>query len=296
MTVSLTTSAGFSGVYGTLKIVMNQIKSLVRAAFYAQLTKQNGNWPEVSGHNSEGVNYPSYDVVIPTRDNLATLRLGIQGLENQLVKPSTYVFTTNGSLEYEHQLRKIAPQNSTILRNLNPFNFAESINQSILSAQSEYILLHNDDVVLKSNSVSTLFMDHLSNPRCLCVGAPLHDAKGRLNHFGIRFFDGWYGVNVSKYPTSWKGLCFNVEGVTFGLAMLRRGTLLEAKLDAAFPLGLNDVDFFIRMRGLGEFHLCTLAASDHYMGSTRGTSIQSLGAFLDNLKAVLRLNRKWVSH
>jgi len=269
------------------------ILNLLSAFFLSRRLKNNGHWKATLIDHGERLGEEAYDVIIPTKNNLEVLSLGIISLESQQIRPKRYVFATNGTPEYELKLRSIAPMNSVFMRVPEPFNFAETINKSIELTSSDLILLFNDDVILKSVDATANLLDHLIDSRCLAVGAPLHSTSGKLNHFGIRFWKGWYGVNVSRHPTIRTNECLEVEGVTFALALLRKKTLVSFKLDPSFPLGLNDVDFFIRTRGYGISHMCTRVIAHHDESTTRGGLRNFPESFYQSVRALLVLQEKW---
>lgn len=159
-----------------------------------------------------------------------------------------------------------------------PFSFSGRINDGVLAARGEYVILLNDDTeVITPNWIEHL-MVHAADPEVGSVGARLLFEDGRIQHAGIVAIGGDPGHPYYGFPAAERGyhdqlvVPTNCLAVTAGCLMTRRDTFLAVGgMSLLLPLNYNDVDFGLKLRAAGLRTVCTPKAQLwHFESSSRG--------------------------
>jgi GT2 family glycosyltransferase len=161
--------------------------------------------------------------------------------------------------------------------------FSATCNRGIEAATGDFIVLMNNDVVVRERWLSAMLKCANSDPRIGLVGARLLYADGSLQHAGIFFdprietaFDHRYRHgSASAYEVLQDA---DVIGVTFALVLARR-ELVEriGPMDETLFVSLEDVDYCLRAREAGfRVVYCAKAAATHYEGATRGRAFYEM--------------------
>lgn len=160
------------------------------------------------------------------------------------------------------------------------FNYARKMNQLWRLAQSEHLILLNDDIVVRHPDWIEAMMTFACDEDIGGVGARLLYPDGRIQHAGMA--GGVMGTCTHVFigqpataPTygNWADVHRECSMVT-GAAFATRRSLLEHLngLDEQFALDWNDVDLCLRMRLLGLRIVYTPHAElTHYESASRGT-------------------------
>jgi O-antigen biosynthesis protein len=159
------------------------------------------------------------------------------------------------------------------------FNYAEKINRLWRAADTEQIVIMNDDTVVQSADWLQALLTFSMEDDVGVVGARLLYPNGRLQHAGIPgglfglCAHAWLGQPVSA-PTyqNW-GLVHREWSMLTGAVHATRKSVLELVngLDERFRLEFNDVDFCLRLRMLGYRNVYTpFAELIHHEKASRG--------------------------
>jgi len=222
-------------------------------------------------------------IIIPTKNNKHLLKplldsiftnaeghnLKINIVDNNSDDPSTLAY-------YETLRRK---PNFTIIPYHEPFNYSKAINLGVSEADTELILLMNDDMKIKTPN----WLDEMSQwalrSEIGVVGAKLLRANHTIQHAGIVLgLSGFMGHIYLNAPEDYWGLLGSVNwyrnflAVTGACQMMRHSLFNQVGgYDEGYMLAFGDIDFCIRIHELGYQNIYTpFAELYHFEGKTRG--------------------------
>lgn len=228
---------------------------------------------------------PKISVIIPNYNHCEDLKRCV----TSILEKSTYdsyeiIIVENNSTEPEifryYESLKDNPF-ITIVTHKGAFNYSKINNYGVSFATGEYLLLLNNDTeVITRNWIEELLM-YAQRSDIGAVGAKLYYKDMSIQHAGIVLNLGahrtaghtHYKVNMENVGYMGK-LCYaqDVTAVTGACLMVRKSLYMEVGgLDETFEIALNDVDFCLKLRGLGYLNLwnpyCELY---HYESKSRG--------------------------
>jgi len=147
-----------------------------------------------------------------------------------------------------------------LIRNTENVGFARANNQGIRQAAGEYVLLLNNDTVVKEGTIEAM-MGHLGRDGSLgAVGCGLEGADGRLQvsfggmlNFHNEFFQKYFSLAVLRLRKKlFKLRVSHPHWVSGAFLMARRQTLLDVGLlDEGFFMYTEEVDLCERIRKRG---------------------------------------------
>ncbi len=182
---------------------------------------------------------------------------------------------------------------------MSPFNFPDKANFSIRSAETDVVVLLNDDLEVRSSGWLRALVEPLQNREVGAVGCRLLYPNGRIQHAGVvlgvnrttaHIYHGHPGdtIGYNGFPR----LIRNYSAVT-GACMATRRSLFNAVggFDPCFPVDFNDTDYCLKLREL-DFRVvytpfCELV---HFESQTAVRTSQDPGEverFLSRWQAVL---------
>lgn len=140
-----------------------------------------------------------------------------------------------------------------------PFNYAAKMNRLWRAAETEAIVLMNDDVVVRSPGWLEALLTFSLDPGVGGVGARLIFPTGRVQHAGM--FGGIFGVMAHPWydrpeaESTYNGWALTQRdcSVVTGAVFATRIAAMQAVdgFDESFSLDFNDVDLCLKMRMLG---------------------------------------------
>lgn len=132
-----------------------------------------------------------------------------------------------------------------VVRNTDNVGFAKANNQGIRMASGEYVLLLNNDTVVRPGVIEAMVGRLDDDPKLGAVGCALEGSDGRLQvSFGgmIGFFNEFY----QKY---FSGMFFALRTRLFGLKVTFphwvSGAFLMSRRDLLIEVGMLDENFFM---------------------------------------------------
>ncbi len=164
-----------------------------------------------------------------------------------------------------------------------PFNYAAKMNSLWRQADSEYLVLINDDVVVRESGWLRALMTFAMNEDVAGVGARLLYGNGALQHAGDsgrpvwlrRTWPGFFSRLWMK-PTMIGLWCIGEWSMVTGAVFATRRGVLEIVdgFDERFSLEFNDVDLCLRMKLLGYKIVYTpFAELLHFRKASRGAAL-----------------------
>lgn len=227
---------------------------------------------------------PSVAILIPTKNKVEMLKGCVESLGRTTYRNYKIVIIDNESDEDE-TLAYLAQLPYTVLRIASPpgisFNFAHINNEAVKQVDAEYVLLLNNDTVVRSPEWLSQMMGYAQMHKVGAVGARLLFGDGTVQHAGI--VHGLYGGMAGP---AFRGAASHEHGylsygmvareysaVTAACMLTPRSLYLElGGLDEeTFPVAYNDVDYCYRLIDAGwRCIYCPTAELYHYEGKTRG--------------------------
>lgn len=163
-----------------------------------------------------------------------------------------------------------------------PFNYAAKMNRLWRAAETDLIVLMNDDLVVSRpgwiEALLTFALDHGVGG----VGGRLLFPNGRLQHAGMfggifdLFAHPWYDRDVNERTyQDWALTQRDCSAVTGALFATRRAALEAVNgFDEGFALDFNDVDLCLKLRLLGYRIVYTpFAEMVHHESASRQTNV-----------------------
>lgn len=162
------------------------------------------------------------------------------------------------------------------------FNYAATINKLWRMAETEHIVIINDDIVVESPNWLAALLTFSMQDDVGVAGARLLYPNGTLQHAGIpgglfgMCAHAWLGQDASA-PTyqNWALVHREWSMVTGAVHATRKSVLeLVNGLDERFRLEFNDLDFCLRLRMLGFRNIYTpFAELVHHEKASRGAHL-----------------------
>lgn len=223
-------------------------------------------------------------IIVPTRDKPKMLRVMLESLE--ITAPNAQIIIVNNQSVENETIQYLEFQatksNVRVLKYDAPFNYSEICNMAADEAKTEFLVFANNDLVFEQEGWLDAMLNHLEQPTVGLVGSRLSYPDGSIQHAGVvmhlQGLASHFKGNITNGDTDSK-MCLYVSGVTFALAVIRKSLFTQLNgLDPDFAVGLNDVDFCLRLRGQGLKIICCSnpqvihleSQSRHSMLSSRG--------------------------
>lgn len=258
----------------------------------------------MASHHGQRMNEPRVSIIVPTRDRVELLKSCIESIRIKTTYKNYEVIVVDNGSTLEATRKYLGDLALTGIRILNfpgEFNYSKICNFASAYSESEFLcFLNNDTEVIEPNWLGYL-MDHAVQPLTGAVGSKLVFPDGLIQHLGVAL--GYRGVAGHPFSGSKIGKdlertlstsCFEVSAVTFACVVISKSLYETAKgLDENFKVGLNDVDFCIRVTSLNKANqVCGMSSLVHHESATRKRS-QKHKRFFRGSYEVLRFLRKF---
>jgi len=200
-------------------------------------------------------------IIIPTRDRLDLLRDCVRSIEERTAHRAWQILIVDNESCEPATLEYFAATRHRVARCATPggFNFAALVNFGVGLANTEFVVLLNNDTRVIAPEWLDEMMGYQRLPRVGAVGAKLLYADRRIQHAGVIL--GYHGLTGhalqpmpdSEAPLEWSRVARNFLGVTAACMMTRKslfdeiGGFDERRLAVAW----NDVDYCLRLHEAG---------------------------------------------
>jgi GT2 family glycosyltransferase len=226
----------------------------------------------------------STTVIIPVRDKPELLRTCLNSIRPAVAKARAEVMIIDNDssdpamLEY---LETLDERTALVVRVPGYFNFSRLNNIAAGKAQSDYLLLLNNDIEARDDAWLGEMLGRIAEPDVGAVGALLLWPSGVVQHGGVvlgpRFAAGHaFNERLETDPGYADALRVAHEGsaVTAACLLTRRSDYLAVggMDELRFPVNFNDVDFCLKLRAAGKRVVLTPHARlIHHESASRGT-------------------------
>ena len=228
---------------------------------------------------------PLVSVIIPTRDAVDLLELGIGSILEKTTYPDYEILIVDNRSQMRETVQFFKDITTThtnvrVLAYDEAFNFSAINNFAVSHARGSVLVLLNNDIEVITPDWLDEMVGHAMRPEVGCVGAKLLYPGGSVQHGGVILGIGGVAGHAHKYfPPDADGYISrlkvqqNLSAVTAACLAVRKdvylqvGGLEEENLRVAF----NDVDFCLRVRAAGYLNVFTpFARLYHHESISRG--------------------------
>lgn len=222
----------------------------------------------------------SLTVIIPNYNGLDHLKKCLKSLKEQDMDFGVVVVdngSCDGGVEY---VQNNYPEYDLILNSEN-LGFARAVNQGILSVNTDYVFLLNNDVILEDNCIKNLLNCINGQDDIFAVGSKMLQSNNKHliddagDEYTILGFTKKVGNNKSSdlYSSSRE-----IFSACAGAAIYRRNVFNEiGYFDESFFAYMEDVDISYRARIFGyKCVYCPKAVVYHHGSATSGSKYNSL--------------------
>lgn len=227
---------------------------------------------------------PKVSILIPNKDHTEDLDKCVTSIMEKSTWKNVQVIVVENNSEkeetfrYYEELKKRYSQVKVVTWD-GPFNYSAINNFGAKYADGDYFLLLNNDTEVITPEWLESMMGYCQREDVGIVGAKLLYPDNTVQHagvvVGIAGFAGHILTGYDRYATGylWR-LCTTQDesAVTGACLMVKRSVYEEVGgLDESFAVGLNDIDFCLRVRAIGKLVVFTPEAClYHYESKSRG--------------------------
>ncbi|CRN04904.1 Glycosyl transferase family 2 [Pseudomonas sp. URMO17WK12:I11] len=229
---------------------------------------------------------PTVSLVIPTKDQLALLRICIEGLLNRTDYPDLEIIVVDNlsvlpeTLEY---LDELPSRGVKVITHPYPFNYSEINNTAVRHASGQIIGLVNNDIEIVEEGWLKEMVSQLLRPGVGIVGAKLLWPNRMVQHggvvVGINGLAAHVGNQLSEDDAGYLAtnqLTRQQSAVTAACLLVHASVFqtLGGLDEVRYPVAFNDVDFCMRVRALGlKIIWCANARLIHAESASRGKDL-----------------------
>lgn len=250
-----------------------------------------------------GEKKPTVSVVVLTRGTptllqtcLDNLKPALEGIDNQVVvmehetEEAKEVVASSG-LDARYRRRWDSEADGKQ-------SFSSLNNEGVAGTTGEFVLLLNNDVVLKKDTIAELLKPMKEKPEVGLVGTKLLFPEGTIQHIGVTFTAygvpnhlGYQKEDTADFEPANRSDYF--DAVTFACVLIRRKVWEEVDgLDQAYHFNYEDIDFCLKAREKGWRCFVNHQAVAYHYESQAGKYRQSTdNSMVRNLKI---FRDKWI--
>jgi GT2 family glycosyltransferase len=222
-------------------------------------------------------------VAVATVDNLVFLKLCLESVLENPDSPREVVVVDNGSSDATSAyLRALAEAQPTVRPIFNQTNlgFAAAINQALVEAAGDVIVVLNDDVIVPAGWL-TLFTRHLENPELGLVSAVTNRSADEAEIPASYRTYGDFIAFADETAQSRLGVLREVSGLSLFCTAMRRTVYKQVgRFDERFGLGLfEDDDYVRRTRATGLVVACAEDVFVHHFGGATTGRLAGRGEY-----------------
>ena len=237
---------------------------------------------------------PEVTILIPTRNNHACLRRCIESLKLTAYSDFHVLVLDDqsddpDSVAYMSSLHGGQFRLLRVPRRHDAFNFSALVNSGVENAQTEYVLLLNDDTEVTDARWLSRMVGYGEIDRVGAVGAKLLYPDGRVQHAGVLLGmdDGLAGHAFKLHSDcdngylSYAAVVRNYSAVTAACMLTRKSLWQQVGGfdEQHFGVAYNDVDYCMRLATVGYRSVYVPETKlTHHEGASRGRGrIDSVG-------------------
>ena len=238
---------------------------------------------------------PLVSIVIPTKNGRALVKACIESIFELTTYQNFEILLVDNNSDEAESLAYFDALSShpqiSVLKYSHEFNYSAINNFAVQYAKGEVIALVNNDIEVIEPSWLSYMVGHVMRDDIGCVGAKLLYPNNLIQHAGVVMGYGGGAGHAHKYfPADHPGY-LNRISATNNFSAVTAACLLVKKRDyeqvgglneVEFKVAFNDVDFCLRILGLGRRNLyCAEAVLYHHESVSRGheDTVEKLARF-----------------
>lgn len=198
------------------------------------------------------------EIELPGRGTIRIVDNFVDSILSKTDYPNYEIVVVDNSRLSARQIKRfkqLGVRVENYLGQVKPFNFAAKANFSVQCAQSEHIVLLNDDMEVLNEDWLAALMELAQDPEIGVVGAKLMHVGGTLQHVGMVLGIGGGAAHpYHGFPGDYVGynsfthIIRNYAAVTGACFATRKGVISEVGgFDEQFAVDYNDTDLCLRM-------------------------------------------------
>jgi GT2 family glycosyltransferase len=219
----------------------------------------------------------SISIIIPNYNGLEMLKQCLKSLDESILKPTEIIIVDNGSSDHSVEWVSENYPNIICIVNENNKGFSPAVNQGIAISKYKYVILLNNDVVVKNTWLQHLIDIAETNENIFSVSSKMlqyynpdliDDAGDSYTILGWAYKRGDGTCAETNYNKT-----DNIFSACAGAALYRRSILNEiGYFDENFFAYLEDVDLGFRALNAGYTNIfCSNAIVYHIGSATSGS-------------------------
>lgn len=228
-------------------------------------------------------NLPLLSVVIPTKDQLELLKKCLDGLIRTEYSGGLEIIVVDNGSSDPRTIEFLKDCPFKVIPCPGPFNFSSLINQGVMAATGDAVLILNNDIEILNPDWLGNMVGHLQIPGVGVVGPKLLYPDGRVQHGGIVVGLGgiaghafWLNPGDSPGYFGLQQIAHEVSAVT-GACLLTRREIYEqvGGFREDLPVNFNDVAFCLEVRSKGHRVVyCPDATLIHHESASRASRVE----------------------
>ena len=243
---------------------------------------------------------PKVTIIIPTKNKVELLQACVSSIESMTTYKNYEILILDNDSDDPATLKYLNSCGHSVLRIASKngkFNFSNLINQGVDASNSDYVLLLNNDTVVKSRNWLSQMIGFAQMPGVGAVGAKLYFDDDTIQHAGIvhGLYGGLAGPAFRGFPNYHHGYLEYLKvpreyaAVTAACLLTKKDIFnsLGGLNEENFAVAYNDVDFCYRLVNSGLSCIyCPDAELYHFEGKSRGynDNLLELAAFRSRYK------------
>jgi len=201
-------------------------------------------------------------ILIPTRDRLDLLRACIASIESRTTHAAYEIVILDNDSREPDTLAYLEASPHRVLRVPGPFNFSRIVNRGVEAAESEFVLLLNNDTLVVEPEWLGEMLGYARMDGVGAVGAKLLYEDGRIQHAGVTLgvhgltghaFEGRVDSHAPLEHGFYAHVARNCSAATAACLLVRRDLYRDVGGfdEEALGVAWNDTDFCLRLRERG---------------------------------------------
>ena len=224
---------------------------------------------------------PNYNGANFISDCLKSLQIALIGFDYEII------IVDNNSTDNSLILAKKILPNFRVILNKKNLGFAAAVNQGIMSAKYEYVVLVNNDIVVDNNWFKYLSktIDYHKHAVTFC-GAVLNKTGTHYESLGLKYFIRGKCLNIKNKrrflpKTHKKLITTQIWGSSAAIVIYKKEIIQKIGLfDSNYFAYEEDVDLALRLHNLGFITMLNPQAISYHIG---GATSSKMGNFRNQM-------------
>ena len=215
-------------------------------------------------------------IIIPNFNGLKHLRNCLDSLDHSSLKPDEIIVVDNGSQDDSLNWVRLNYPNIICIANKENKGFSFAVNQGIMMAKSEFVILLNNDIIVSTDWLKNLISPFSTDPLIFSCSSKMLQMNNKQiiddagDYYSIL---GWSIKRGDGLSTKYYCSDAYIFSSCAGAAAYRRNDIIKIGLfDESFFAYLEDLDLSFRANWYGYKHFYSSNAIVYHHGSSTSGS------------------------